>query len=65
MPSKVPDSRTPPGPPARFPGHMLIRFARRRLPFMIGSAKKYGDIVFFKVGNERVYLFNHPDLIRA
>jgi cytochrome P450 len=43
---------------------MLIRFARRRLPFMVESAKKYGDIVFFKVGNERVYLFNHPDLIR-
>ena len=31
---------------------------------MIESAKKYGDIVFFKVGNERIYLFNHPDLIR-
>jgi cytochrome P450 len=43
---------------------MLIRFARRRLPFMVESAKKYGDVVFFKVGNERIYLFNHPDLIR-
>lgn len=31
---------------------------------MIESANKYGDIVFFKVGNERIYLFNHPDLIR-
>jgi hypothetical protein len=31
---------------------------------MIKSANKYGDIVFFKVGNERIYLFNHPDLIR-
>ena len=43
---------------------MLVEFARRRLPFMVESAKKYGDIVFFKVGNERIYLFNHPDLIR-
>lgn len=43
---------------------MLIEFARRRLPFMVESARKYGDIVFFKVGNERIYLFNHPDLIR-
>lgn len=59
-----PGPRTPPGPRARFPGHMLFEFARRRLPFMIESAKKYGDIVFFKVGNERIYLFNHPDLIR-
>ena len=59
-----PDTRTPPGPRARFPGHMLFEFARRRLPFLIESAEKYGDIVFFKVGNERIYLFNHPDLIR-
>lgn len=43
---------------------MLIKFARRRLPFLVESAKRYGDVVFFKVGNERIYLFNHPDLIR-
>jgi cytochrome P450 len=43
---------------------MLVEFARRRLPFMVESAEKYGDIVFFRVGNERIYLFNHPDLIR-
>src|SRR6476620_2576384 len=54
----------PPGPRARFPGDTLVQFARRRLEFMVESAKKYGDIVFFKVGNERIYLFNHPDLIR-
>lgn len=64
VPSKSPDNRTPPGPPARFPGHMMIEFGRRRLAFLVESAKKYGDIVFFKVGNERIYLFNHPDLIR-
>ena len=56
--------RSPPGPHARFPGHILVEFLRRRLPFMVESAQKYGDIVFFKVGNERIYLFNHPDLIR-
>src|SRR3954468_3655964 len=54
----------PPGPRALFPGHMLLEFARRRLPFLVESAARYGDIVFFKVGNERIYLFNHPDLIR-
>ena len=64
MSGKASDKRTPPGPRARFPGHTLIQFARRRLPFMVESAEKYGDIVFFKVGNERIYLFNHPDLIR-
>jgi cytochrome P450 len=54
----------PPGPRAKYPGHMLVEFGRRRLPFMIESVEKYGDIVLFKVGNERVYLFNDPDLIR-
>ena len=54
----------PPGPPARFPGYTMLEFARRRLPFLVESAERYGDIVFFKVGNERIYLFNHPDLIR-
>jgi cytochrome P450 len=57
-------SADPPGPRALFPGHMLLEFARRRLPFLVESAEKYGDVVFFKVGNERIYLFNHPDLIR-
>jgi len=56
--------QTPPGPRARFPGHTMLEFARRRLPFLVESAKKYGDVVFFKVGNERIYLLNHPDLIR-
>jgi cytochrome P450 len=55
---------TPPGPRSRFPGHTLLEFARRRLPFLVESANQYGDIVFFKVGNERIYLLNHPDLIR-
>jgi cytochrome P450 len=43
---------------------MMWQFLRRRLPLMVESAARYGDIVLFKVGNERVYLFNHPDLIR-
>jgi cytochrome P450 len=43
---------------------MMLQFLRRRLPFMVESADKYGDVVFFKVGNERIYLFSHPDLIR-
>lgn len=64
MPGRFADKRSPPGPRARFPGYMMLQFLRRRLPFMIESVEKYGDIVLFKVGNERVHLFNHPDLIR-
>src|SRR3954469_19046589 len=55
----------PPGPRARFPGDTLMQFARRRLEFMVESAAKYGgDVLFFRVGNQRIYLFKHPDLIR-
>jgi cytochrome P450 len=64
MPDNTSTRRSPPGPRARFPGHMMLEFLRRRLPFMVESAEKYGDVVLFKVGNERVHLFNHPDLIR-
>ncbi|MEO8579950.1 MAG: cytochrome P450 [Gemmatimonadales bacterium] len=64
MLTKTRGKPSPPGPRARFPGDTLLQFARRRLPFLVESAKQYGDIVFFKVGNERIYLFNHPDLIR-
>jgi cytochrome P450 len=42
----------------------MLRFARRRLPFLVEAAERYGDVVLFRVGNERIYLFNHPDLIR-
>jgi cytochrome P450 len=42
----------------------MLQFARRRLPFLVESAQRYGDIVLFKVGNERIYLLNHPDFIR-
>jgi cytochrome P450 len=61
---KVASKAEAPGPRARFPGHMMWQFLRRRLPLMVESAQRYGDIVLFKVGNERVYLFNHPDLVR-
>lgn len=58
------DRSNPPGPRARFPGQMMLQLARRRLPFLVESARDYGDIVYFTVGNERIYLFNHPDLVR-
>ena len=53
----------PPGPgrpivgafisPGRDPLKLLSRFAR-----------EYGDIVFFRMGGERVYFLNHPQYIR-
>ena len=59
-------SRTlPPGPATRFPGQHVLAFSRDRLSFLRGLARDHGDIAQFRaVGPQRVFLLNHPDLIR-
>ncbi len=54
----------PPGPKTRTPGHQFFAFRRDPLAFMQQLARDYGDIAFFKVGPQRAYLLNHPDLIK-
>jgi cytochrome P450 len=34
------------------------------LAFYLGTAREYGDIASFRVGPMRIYLLNHPELIR-
>jgi cytochrome P450 len=54
----------PPTPKARpIVGH-LMEFRHDPLNFLLGSAQKYGDIVYFKFGPQDVFLINHPDYIR-
>ncbi|MBX7218577.1 MAG: cytochrome P450 [Blastocatellia bacterium] len=54
----------PPGPRRTLPGGNFLAFRRNPLTFFQGLAQKYGDIVHFSLGLERVYLVNHPDLIK-
>lgn len=55
----------PPGPKSRFFGVELQRASRRDpLGFMERMAREHGDIVYFKIGQRRVYLLNHPEYIK-
>lgn len=42
----------------------LSRFRRDPLTFLRNAAKRYGDIVYFRLGPKHVYLLNHPEFIK-
>jgi len=61
----------------RFPNGPTISFTRAvigqifpskhpldPLAFYLGTARDYGDIAYFRLGPLRIYLLNHPELIR-
>src|SRR6187200_3272335 len=56
--------RLPPGPPARFFGLAAYpAFSGDRIGALARLARKYGDIVMFRVGPQRMALLNHPDYV--
>jgi cytochrome P450 len=55
---------SPPGPKPRFPGQLLLAFRRDPLGLLQGMARDYGDVSFVRLGNRRVHLLNHPDLVK-
>ncbi|MEI6739068.1 MAG: cytochrome P450 [Gemmatimonadaceae bacterium] len=60
--------RTPPpmpaGPKARFPGELMWRLAKDRLPFFQELARKYGDVVPMRIAGQTIVLLRHPDDIQ-
>lgn len=55
----------PPGPKRSFlPGGHLFAFRRDSLQFLTRVAREHGDISYFRLANQHVYLVNHPDLLR-
>ena len=60
----IPPRRDPPGPTRRFYGQLTFAFFNDRLGFLTRAAREFGDIARIPLGNETLYLFNHPDLIR-
>ena len=60
---KVMDLNFPPGPSSIFPTKILNQFIKDPLNTLTGIAKKYGEISYFKMGVQHVYLINNPDLI--
>ena len=57
-------SRDPPGPKARFPGELLLAFRRDPLGLFERTAHQYGDVALVRLGRTRLYLLNHPDLVK-
>ena len=54
-----------PGPKRTlWPGGQMLGFQRDPLGFLSRLAGEYGDVAQFRVGPQRAFLLNHPDLIR-
>jgi cytochrome P450 len=58
-------------PPARPPGPKnlpilgnLYAFRSNPLAFLTNAAREYGDLVYFRVAQQHMYLVNHPDYVR-
>jgi cytochrome P450 len=56
-------TKFPPGPTYKMPGKLLRQFIHDPINTLSTIARKYGDISYFKLGSERVYLINNPDYI--
>jgi len=54
----------PPGPHRLFPATNLFLLRRDPLKFLMGLARQHGDLVYFKLGPQPVFLVNHPDYLR-
>src|SRR5690606_29603268 len=52
----------PPGPSKR-PVRLLSQFLRDPLQTFTNISKEYGDISYFKLGRQDVYMLNNPDYI--
>ncbi len=56
--------RTAPGPRSWVPGASIMSFRRDPLGTLQSLARDHGDVARVRLGTSRVFLLNHPDLIR-
>ncbi len=54
----------PPGPRPLVSWSLLFSLRKNPLRFVERLAHRYGDVAHFRIGPQRVYLLNHPDLVR-
>jgi cytochrome P450 len=54
----------PPGPKRQLLGGSFLAFRRDALNFLERAARRYGDIVYFRMGPQDVFFLNHPDYVR-
>jgi len=53
----------PPGPSYKIPGKLVHEFISDPIKTLTKIAQQYGDVSYFKLGREHVYLINNPDMI--
>lgn len=56
--------RVPPGPNPFIPAINLFSLRRDPLGFLLRLEREYGEVAFFKLGPQPVYLISNPDYIR-
>jgi cytochrome P450 len=56
-------AKYPPGPSYKIPGKLIREFIGDPIKTLTKIAAQYGDISYFKLGREHVYLINNPDFI--
>lgn len=54
----------PPGPKGAWPFGILDAFRRDSLGVIMSTTRQYGDVALLSFGPTRVFLINHPDLIK-
>ncbi len=54
----------PPGPKPIIPGANLLRIRRDPIKFLMNLAGQYGDLAYFKLGPQPVFVVNNPDYTR-
>ncbi len=54
----------PPGPKSIIPITNLFAIRRDPIGFLTNLAEQYGDLVYFRLGPQPVFLLNNPDYIR-
>src|SRR5438445_11528376 len=54
----------PPGPKRVLPGSNLLALRRDPLGFFMRLAREYGDLAYFKLSPQEMFLLNHPDYIK-
>jgi cytochrome P450 len=54
----------PPGPKRKVLGSNFRAFRRDALAYLQRAVSEHGDIIYFKLGPQHTFFFNHPDQVR-
>lgn len=56
--------KSPPGPRPLVSWSLLYSLRKNPLKFVERLRERYGDVAYFRIGPQRVYLLSHPDFVK-